>query len=111
MRTTAAACLAATALVLAASAGPSDGTLTGRVKMYGGPFVNGHQALNGEPGPGWMVTVRSGSQDVATATSDSAGRFTFHLAPGTYTLVCSVPQRVTVRADTETTVACVASVP
>jgi hypothetical protein len=113
LHTAAAACLAAASLVIAAACtSPSDGTLTGQVKMYGGPFnpTTGRQSLNGAPGPGWTVIVRSGSQEVARTTSDASGRFSFHLPPGTYTLVCSVPQPVTVHADVETAVACIAEV-
>jgi FlaG/FlaF family flagellin (archaellin) len=97
--------------VVSACTATSNGTLTGQVKMYGGPATATGQALNGEPGPGWHVIVRSGSQQVATTTSDSSGHFTFNLAPGTYTLVCSIPQKVEVRSGQQTTVACIVSVP
>ncbi len=58
--------------------GSRSGTVTGVVKMYGGPMdaTTGKQALNGSPGPHWTVHIRSGSEVAATATSDSAGRFT-----------------------------------
>jgi hypothetical protein len=110
MRTATVVCLAAAVVSLASCSRHAEGTLDGQVKMYGGPATNGRQALNGEPGADWQVTVSAGSRIVAETTSDSAGRFTFRLAPGICTL-CSNPQPVTVRAGTVTTADCIASVP
>jgi Carboxypeptidase regulatory-like domain len=113
MRVRAATSMVAIAVLLTtACTSASNGTLTGQVKMYGGPFnaATGHGILDGQPGPGWRVIVRSGSQEVATTTSDSSGHFAFTLAPGTYTLVCSGPQSVQVRSGQRTTVTCIGSV-
>jgi Carboxypeptidase regulatory-like domain len=114
MRAKAATVAVVIAVVSACSAtapATTNGTLTGQVKVYGGPPTATGQALNGGPGPGWHVIVRSRSQEVATTTSDSSGHFKFKLAPGTYTLICSIPQKVEVRSGQQTTVACIATVP
>jgi hypothetical protein len=78
----------------ASSTAATTGTLTGLVRMYGGPMnpQTGKQALNGSPGPDWMVKVLSGSRTVAEAKSDAAGKFRFSLAPGRYTLACGQGQ-------------------
>jgi hypothetical protein len=90
-----------------------SGTLTGEVKMYGGPMdaATGKQALNGSPGPHWTVHVRSGSREVATATSDSAGRFTVQLPAGTYELDCLDPMPVLITAGRTTRHDCAVAVP
>ncbi|MFN8148735.1 MAG: carboxypeptidase-like regulatory domain-containing protein [Candidatus Nanopelagicales bacterium] len=91
----------------------SVGTLTGLVRMYGGPMnpQTGKQALNGSPGPDWRVKVMSGAQTVAEATSDAAGRFRFSLAPGLYTLACGQEPSVTVVAGQTVSVDCDVPVP
>ena len=114
-------CLVAcgSSLTPAASTGASkaevslSGTVTGEVKMYGGPMdaATGRQALNGSPGLHWTVHIRSGSQVVATATSDSAGRFTVQLPAGTYELDCLDPMPVAVLAGRTTTHDCAVAVP
>lgn len=93
--------------------GNRSGTLTGEVKMYGGPMdaTTGKQALNGSPGPHWTVHVRSGSQEVATATSDSSGRFTVQLPAGSYELDCLDPMPVPILAGRTTTHDCAVAVP
>jgi hypothetical protein len=111
MRFATAMCLAAVMVPLASCSNQAQGTLDGQVRLYGGPALNGKQALNGQPGSGWQVTLSSGSQVVARTTSGASGHFTFSLAPGTYTLVCGTTQQVIVHAGTQTTVACIASVP
>lgn len=90
-----------------------SGTLTGVVKMYGGPMdaTTGKQALNGSPGPHWTVHVRSGSEVVATATSDSSGRFTVQLPAGNYELDCLDPMPVPVLAGRTTAHDCAVAVP
>jgi hypothetical protein len=90
-----------------------SGTLTGQVKMYGGPMdpTTGKQALNGSPGPSWTVHIRSGAQEVATATSDPAGRFTVHLPSGTYELDCLDPMPVLITAGRTTRHDCAVAVP
>lgn len=90
-----------------------SGTLTGVVKMYGGPMdaATGKQALNGSPGPNWTVHIRSGSQVVATATSDSTGRFTVQLPAGTYQLDCLDSVPIPVLAGRRTTHDCAVAVP
>jgi hypothetical protein len=111
MRFATAVCLAAAMVPVASCSNQAQGTLGGQVRLYGGPALNGKQALNGQPGSDWQVTVSSGSEVVARTTSHASGHFTFSLAPGTYTLLCGTPQQVTARAGTQTTVACIASVP
>ena len=97
----------------ASSSAAATGTLTGLVRMYGGPMnpQTGKQALNGSPGPDWTVKVRSGAQTVAETTSDAAGTFRLTLAPGSYTLACGQEPGVTVVAGHTVSVACDVSVP
>lgn len=99
--------------VPATSTAATTGTLTGLVRMYGGPLnpQTGTQALNGSPGPDWTVTVLSGSQTVAETKSDAAGRFRFTLAPGRYTLACGQEPGVTVVAGQTVSVNCDVPVP
>jgi len=91
----------------------TTGTLTGLVRMYGGPMnpQTGKQALNGSPGPDWTVRVLSGSQTVAEAKSDAAGKFRFSLAPGRYTLACGQEPSVIVVAGQTVSVDCDVPVP
>jgi hypothetical protein len=93
--------------------GSRSGTLTGVVRMYGGPMnpATGKQALNGSPGTSWTVHVRSGSQEVATTTSDSTGRFTVQLPAGTYQLDCIDPTPVVINAGRTATHDCAVAVP
>jgi hypothetical protein len=97
----------------ASSTAASTGTLTGQVRMYGGPAnpQTGKQALNGSPGPDWPVKVLSGSQTVAEARSDAAGEFRFSLAPGRYTLACGQEPSVVVVAGQTVSVNCDVPVP
>ena len=97
----------------ASSAMASTGTLTGLVRMYGGPanLQTGKQALNGSPGPDWTVKVLSGSQTVAEGKSDAAGKFRFSLAPGRYTLACGQEPSVVVVAGETVSVYCDVPVP
>ena len=90
-----------------------SGTLRGEVKMYGGPMdaTTGKQALNGSLGPNWTVHIRSGFQEVATATSDWAVRFTAQLPAGTYELDCLDPMPVLITAGHTTTHDCAVAVP
>ena len=99
--------------VPASSTAATTGTLTGLVRMYGGPMnpQNGKQALNGSPGPDWTVRVLSGSQTVAEAKSDAAGKFRFSLTPGRYTLACGQEPSVIVVAGQTVSVDCDVPVP
>jgi hypothetical protein len=99
--------------VPASSTAATTGTLTGLVRMYGGPMnpQTGKQALNGFPGPDWTVKVLSGAQTVAEAKSDAAGKFRFSLAPGRYTLACGQEPSVTVVAGQTVSVDCDVPVP
>jgi hypothetical protein len=99
--------------VPASSTAATTGTLTGLVRMYGGPMnpQTGKQALNGSPGPDWTVKVLSGAQTVAEAKSDAAGKFLFALAPGRYTLACGQEPGVTVVAGQTVSVDCDVPVP
>jgi hypothetical protein len=99
--------------VPASSTAATTGTLTGLVRMYGGPMnpQTGKQALNGSPGPDWTVKVLSGSQTVAEAKSDAAGKFRFSLAPGRYTLACGQEPSVVVVAGQTVSVDCDVPVP
>ena len=66
MRFAAALCVAAVIVPVTSCSNEARGVLSGQVKMYGGPpGVNGKQALNGQPGPDWQVTVSSGSEIIA----------------------------------------------
>jgi len=91
----------------------TTGTLTGLVRMYGGPMnpQTGKQALNGSPGPDWTVKVLSGAQTVAEGESDAAGKFRFSLAPGRYTLACGQEPSVVVVAGQPVFVDCGVPVP
>ena len=91
----------------------TTGTLTGLVRMYGGPMnvETGKQALNGSPGPDWTVKVMSGAQTVAAAKSDAAGKFRFTLAPGRYSLACGQEPTVVVVAGQTVSVECDVPVP
>jgi hypothetical protein len=91
----------------------TTGTLTGLVRMYGGPMnaQTGKQALNGSPGPDWTVKVLSDGQTVAQAKSDAAGKFRFSLAPGRYTLACGQEPSVVVAAGQTVSVYCDVPVP
>ena len=95
------------------STATATGTLTGLVRMFGGPMnpQTGKQALNGSPGPDWTVKVLSGAQTVAEAKSDAAGKFRFTLAPGRYTLACGQEPGVTVVAGQTASVDCDVPVP
>lgn len=94
-----------------ASGGP--GTLTGVVRMFGGPLdpSTGRQALNGRPASRWRVTVRSGTRVVAQVTSDPTGRFTVRLPQGSYQLDCLGPRSVVVIVGQTTTGDCAVAVP
>jgi hypothetical protein len=91
----------------------TTGTLTGVVRMYGGPLnpQTGKQALKGSPGPDWTVKVLSGARTVAEGKSDAAGRFRFDLAPGRYTLACGHEPRVIVVVGQTVSVDCDVPVP
>ncbi len=91
----------------------TTGTLTGLVRMYGGPMnpKTGKQALNGSPGSDWPVKVLLGAKTVAERKSDSAGRFRFLLAPGRYTLACGQQSNVVVVAGKTVSVDCKVRVP
>jgi hypothetical protein len=96
-----------------ASSAATTGTLTGLVRMYGGPMdaQTGKQALNGSPGPDWTVKVLSGAQTVAEGKSDAAGKFRFTLAPGRYSLACGQGPTVVVVAGQTVSVECDVPVP
>ena len=99
--------------VPASSTAATTGTLTGLVRMYGGPMnpQTGKQALNGSPGPDWTVKVLSGTQTVAEAKSDAAGKYRFSLAPGRYTVACGQEPSVVVVAGQTVSVDCDVPVP
>lgn len=63
------------------------GTIIGTVREYGGPAIPGKgQAMNGQGQPGVTVSLWQNSHQVATVTTDTQGRFTVKLAPGTYVI-------------------------
>ena len=97
----------------ASTTAAATGTLTGLVRMYGGPMnpQTGKQALNGSPGRDWPVKVMSGAQTVAKAKSDSAGKFRFALPPGRYRLACGHEPSVVVVAGQTVSVDCDVPVP
>lgn len=92
---------------------PTTGTLTGVVRLYGGPLnpMTQKMALNGAPGPDWAVAVMSGSRTVARTTSDARGRFRFVLPPGRYTLACGQSPAVVVTAGRTASTYCDVPVP
>ena len=94
-------------------ASATTGTVTGVVRMYGGPMnpKTGKQTLNGSPGANWPVTVLAHGRSVAVDTSDAAGRFRFHLAPGSYTLACAPERHVVITAGQTVSVDCDVAVP
>jgi hypothetical protein len=77
--------LAAAVLAAAGCAGASGptGTVTGTYIQSGGPSGAPNVPLQG------IISFRSGSGSVITVTSDSTGRFTGHLPPGTYTVTAA----------------------
>jgi hypothetical protein len=85
----------------------SNGTLTGTARLYGGPLNSqtGKMAMNGNPSPNTDVRVLQGSAVAASSKTNESGVFTFHLAPGHYSLDCSggipvtIVSGVTVEAD------------
>ena len=95
------------------TASATTGTLTGVVRLYGGPLnpSTGKMALNGSPGPGWKVDVRSGGRLVAARRSDAAGRFRFELPPGRYSLACGGAPTAVVVAGGSVSVDCDIPVP
>jgi hypothetical protein len=97
---------------LSVSSSRATGTVTGAVRLYGGPMnpATGKQALNGEPSANQLVSVQSGSRVVATVTSDSSGRFSIDLHPGTYTLGCIGPNSVTITAGRSVSLDCMMAV-
>jgi hypothetical protein len=62
--------------------GPT-GTVTGTYTRVGGPGGTPNMPLPG------TISFRSGSGSVITVNSDSTGRFTGQLPPGTYTVTAS----------------------
>ena len=65
--------------------------VAGYVRIYGGPMnpTTGQAAMTGAPTPGSQVTIVDSAGRKKTTTSDTSGRFTFRLTPGTYRLDCS----------------------
>ncbi|MDQ1421916.1 MAG: SdrD B-like domain [Acidimicrobiaceae bacterium] len=78
------------------------GALAGTARMYGGPAVDGHQAMNGDPGGGITVTVSSEGRQVASAVTHQDGLFSFDLPPGDYTVSGCTTFQVRVSADATT---------
>ena len=88
---------------------PPPGSLTGIVRMSGGPInpATRQSAGAGRPLPSFVVTLRRGGEVVATAMSDPSGRYTFlRLPPGAYSMACPGPVRVTVTSGATSTVDC-----
>ena len=67
---------------------PTTGTLSGMVLLFGGPATLTATPDSGRPLPGQTVSVQVNHRSVIAKQSDSAGRFTFVLAPGSYMLAC-----------------------
>jgi hypothetical protein len=64
------------------------------------------------PARGYRIEVRSGPRVVTSGVTDASGHVTFTVAPGTYTVACSVPSEpVAVTAGGTSPVDCVFSVP
>jgi hypothetical protein len=102
-----------TSAVPVSSTAATTGTLTGLVRVYGGAIdpQTRKPANNGSPVTDLPVKVLSGSQTVAEAKSDTAGKFRFSVAPGRYTLACGQERSVVVVAGETVTVDCDVSVP
>ena len=81
-----AAVMVGCALLAAACTGPSaQGTVTGTVRMYGGPALRGSgQAMTGQAQPDATVSLSSNGRELTSATTDAQGRFTLTVAAGTY---------------------------
>jgi hypothetical protein len=52
--------------------------------MYGGPFVNGKMADDGNPGPGITLTATQNGRSIASTVTGADGSYRFTLAPGSY---------------------------
>ena len=104
---------ATSAATSSSGATATKGTITGIVRMYGGPMNpdTGKQTLNGSPGANWPVRVVSAGRTVAVTRSDATGAFQFRLAPGRYTLECAPERYVLVRAGQTVSVNCDVAVP
>ncbi len=70
------------AAACSATPGPT-GTVTGTYILSGGPAGSPNMPLAG------TISFRSGSGSVITIQSDSTGRFTGQLPPGTYSVTAS----------------------
>lgn len=72
--------------VLLGCSGPSgQGTVSGIVRISGGPSLPGSgQAKTGQPQAGAAVSLASDGHEVASGTTDAQGHFTISVAPGTY---------------------------
>ncbi len=68
----------------AASTSVPTGTLTGTVRTYGGPELNGTAAADGRPNVGVVVRFSRNGHPAGSATTDSTGRFTVTLPAGDY---------------------------
>ena len=91
------------------SSAPSTGSLTGIVRIYGGPInpTTKQGSGTGQPMPSYVVKLLRSGSVVATAMSDPSGRYTFlHVQPGAYSLACQGPQKFTVQAGATSTVDC-----
>jgi hypothetical protein len=82
--------------------------------MYGGPpNPTTHEGMaTGQPMPSFVVKVVHGRTVVATAMSDTGGRYTLlYLRPGSYGLVCGGSSvRFTVAAGSTTSADCAVNV-
>jgi hypothetical protein len=65
-------------------AGAGAGTLTGTVRTFGGPQLNGTPAANGRPDVGTVVHFTRDGHPAGAATTDATGRFTVRLPAGDY---------------------------
>jgi hypothetical protein len=101
------------ACVQASSRAGDPATITGFVRLYGGPAspTTGQGVLTGAPTPGQVVHASQDGKAVATATSGADGRFTLTVPQGSYTLDCSDTNGVTVGAGTVAHVDCGRAVP
>lgn len=72
-------------LVAACSGSTAQGTVTGTVRVYGGPATpGGGQAMTGQPAAGATVSLSSNGHEAASTTADAQGRFTLTVAAGNY---------------------------
>jgi hypothetical protein len=83
----------------ASGRGDGTGTVTGVARMYGGPFVNGKMADDGNPGSGITLTATQNGRPVVSTVTGTDGEYLFTLAPGSYVVTGCAGVTVVVVTD------------